>query len=86
MHYRNGRPAQNGDRVVQFGMGDGKAIAVGTLTDAKPGNDYCNGYIAVGKAGESVALEVACLCDCLRVDDLEVLLKPYGLDKRPEGK
>ena len=36
MHYRNGRPAQNGDRIIQFGMSDGKAIAVGTLTDSAP--------------------------------------------------
>lgn len=86
MHYRNGRPAQNGDRVIQFGMQDGKAVAVGTLCDAQPGNDYCNGYVAVGKAGESVSLVPACLCDCLHVDDLEGLLKPYQLHKRPEGK
>ncbi len=86
MHYRNGRPAQNGDRVIQFGMGDGKAIAVGTLTDAQPGNDYCNGRIMLGQHGASVGSELACLCDCLHVDDLAEILKQHGLARRPEGK
>lgn len=84
MHYRNGREAKNGDKIVQIGGydGDGKVVAVGVLYDAKPGNDYCNGQIApiqpVGTA--------ACLCDCLHVDDLAELLKEKGLDKRPAGK
>ena len=37
MHYRNGRPAQNGDRVIQLEMYSGKPLFVGTLFDAKPG-------------------------------------------------
>jgi hypothetical protein len=83
MHYRNGREAKNGDKIVMIGgYGSGTQIAaVGILFDAKPGNDYCNGSIAPisGVAG-------ACLCDCLHVDDLAELLKSAGLDKRPEGK
>jgi len=83
MHYRNGREAKNGDKIVQIGgYGTGvQIVAVGILFDAKPGNDYCNGSIApiAGVVG-------ACLCDCLHVDDLAELLKAAGLDKRPEGK
>lgn len=45
MHYRNGREAKNGDKVVQI-SGDGKVEAVGVLHSAVSGNDYCNGYIA----------------------------------------
>lgn len=84
MHYRNGREAKNGDKIIQIGgYGSGGQItAVGVLYDAKPGNDYCNGSIApVQQAGTS-----ACLCDCLHVDDLAALLAEKGLDKRPEGK
>lgn len=82
MHYRNGRPASNGDRIVQLG-GDGATIvALGLLYNAVPGNDYCNGSIApIQSAGTG-----ACLCDCLHVDDLAELLKQAKLDKRPEGK
>ena len=47
MHYKNGREAHNGDRVVLFSY-DGKTImASGILYDAAAGNDYCNGKIAV---------------------------------------
>lgn len=46
MHYRNGREAQNGDKIVKLGMSDGKIISFGVLHGATPGNDYCNGNIA----------------------------------------
>jgi len=84
MHYRNGREAKNGDKVVQIGGYGTSAqiVAVGTLYDAKPGNDHCNGYIApIQNVKES-----ACLCDCLHVDDLAEILKEKALDKRPPGK
>lgn len=82
MHYRNGREAQNGDRVVKLSITGGKIEAVGVLHDAVPGNDYCNGSIAptlTSTAG-------ACMCDCIHVDDLAAILKEHGLDKRPTGK
>ena len=80
MHYRNGREAKNGDKVVQ--LNNGNIIASGVLYDAVPGNDYCNGSIA---QTQSVPM-AACLCDCLHVDDVAALLAEKGLDKRPEGK
>jgi hypothetical protein len=81
MHYRNGREAQNGDKVVQLGFNDGKVEKIGILADAVPGNDFCNGKIEP-IPGESIA----CLCDCLHVDDLAAILAEKGLDKRPEAK
>lgn len=84
MHYRNGREAKNGDKIIQIGgSGSGVSInAVGVLYDAKPGSDHCNGNIApIQSVGTS-----ACLCDCLHVDDLAALLIEAGLDKRPAGK
>lgn len=85
MHYRNGREAKNGDKVVMIGgYGDtsGQVVAVGILYSAVPGNDYCNGMIAPVQS----PLQNACLCDCIHLDDLAALLKEKGLDKRPEGK
>lgn len=84
MHYRNGREAQNGDKIVQIGgYGDGaKIIAVGVLVDAVPGSDFCNGIIAPTQQMPTGA----CLCDCLHVDDLAAILKEKGLDKRPDQK
>jgi hypothetical protein len=84
MHYRNGREAKNGDKIVQIGgYGSSAEItAVGVLYDAKPGSDHCNGTIAPIQHPQVTA----CLCDCLHVDDLAAILAEKGLDKRPEGK
>lgn len=81
MHYRNGREAKNGDKIIQLGATGGKVVAFGVLHDAIPGNNYCNGSIApvAQQAG-------ACMCDCLHIEDVEAMLAEKGLDKRPEGK
>lgn len=81
MHYRNGREAKNGDRVVQLGT-NGTITAVGILWDATPGNDYCNGTIAPVQNVNTAA----CMCDCLHADDIAEMLKEKGLEKRPAGK
>lgn len=88
MHYRNGRAAINGDKVVQlsdarYGDGELKITGIGILFDAKPGNNYCNGTIAPVLGGSLVG---ACLCDCLHMDDVAALFREKGLDKRPDGK
>lgn len=90
MHYRNGREAKNGDRIVSFGNGGGSEVeAVGVLQNATPGSDHCNGEILIrpyrGQHGAAL-ITGACLCDCLHADDLAAILAEKGLDKRPEGK
>lgn len=87
MHYRNGREAKNGDRVVSFGNGGGSKIeAVGVLVNAVPGNDHCNGNVVTLVGYDKAFVTGACLCDCLHADDVEAMLKEQGLDKRPAGK
>ncbi|MDE2584088.1 MAG: hypothetical protein KGN39_01725 [Betaproteobacteria bacterium] len=80
MHFRNGREAKNGDKVVR--LEGGKIVAFGVLHSAVPGNDYCNGNIAVIQQPN----EYACMCDCLHIDDVAELLAQADLDKRPAGK
>ena len=80
MHYRNGREAKNGDKIVK--LEGGKVVAYGVLQNAVPGNDYCNGNIAVIQPEN----DYACMCDCLHVDDVAAILGEQGLAKRPEGK
>lgn len=82
MHYRNGREAKNGDRIVQIDYSQGQVVAVGVLHSAIAGNDYCNGSIA------PIQQQVtgACMVDCLHMDDLAEILKEKGLHKRPDGK
>lgn len=81
MHYRNGREAKNGDKIVKLGD-TGNVVAFGVLHSASPGDDYCNGNIAVVQKFD----DIACMVDCLHVDDVAALLKEKGLDKRPAGK
>ena len=80
MHYRNGREAKNGDKVVQLGVSDGKILGIGILFDAVAGNDYCNGAVA------PILQPGACLVDCLHADDVAGFLAEKGLDRRPAGK
>jgi hypothetical protein len=77
MHYRNGREAKNGDKIVR--LNGASVVAFGVLYGAVPGNDYCNGNIAVVQS----ATEYACLCDCLHVDDVAAVLTEKSLDTRP---
>ena len=79
MHYRNGRVAKNGDKIVQLDIEGGVINAFGVLHSATPGSDYCNGSIAPLQEVRTGA----CMCDCLHVDDLAAILKERGLDKRP---
>lgn len=83
MHYRNGREAKNGDKIVRIDTANGTIQAFGVLHSAKAeGGDYCNGNIAIVQQ----MTEYACLCDCLHVDDLAAILAEKGLEKRPDGK
>lgn len=79
MHYRNGREAKNGDKVIK--LSGNQVVCFGVLHSAVPGNDYCNGSIApiTNDTG-------ACICDCLHIEDVAKLLEEAGLAKRPEGK
>lgn len=81
MHYRNGREAKNGDKVVQLDW-SGHIKTFGVLFDATPGNDYCNGLIATVQPTPCGA----CLVDCIHIDDVEAFIAEKGLAKRPEGK
>ena len=77
MHYKNGREARNGDKVVIVPEwpkdSEGNSIGlpvVGILYDAVAGNDYCNGRIAV----TSTVDPCPNLKECLRLDDALVAL------------
>jgi hypothetical protein len=88
MHYRNGRVAKNGDRVVQLNSSTGEILASGQLQNAVAGNDHCNGQIVItgcGTYGPAIIIG-ACMCDCLHVDDVAAILAERGLDNRPPGK
>ena len=70
MHYKNGREAKNGDKVVLFPSYG--AHVIGILYDATAGNDYCNGHIAL------ITPSDACpnLKECLHLDDVLNALPP----------
>lgn len=64
MHYKNGRPAKNGDKVVLIPTYGPPVI--GVLYDATAGNDYCNGRIAQIKPNDPCPN----LKECLHLDDV----------------
>jgi hypothetical protein len=65
MHYKNGRPAANGDKVVLLATQWAPAVA-GILYDAVAGNNDCNGRIAITSSNDPMPD----LKNCLRVDDV----------------
>lgn len=70
MHYKNGRAAQNGDRVVVVD-GEGRPKMVGFLYEATAGNDYCNGRLALIAPNDPMPN----LKECLHADDVGALPK-----------
>lgn len=80
MHYKNGREAKNGDKVVllpSYG-----APVIGILYDAKAGNDFCNGRIApISPVDPGPNLK-----ECLHLEDVLALIPPEVPDtsKIPE--
>jgi hypothetical protein len=79
MHYRNGREAKNGDTVVF--TPEGGRPAIGILYNARPGNDRCNGYIALMQQTDPYAN----LSECLRIDDANAALAqvPVAVGYKP---
>lgn len=68
MHYKNGREAKIGDRVVGKDIG-GNPIA-GMLVAAYPSSDTCNGSIVPIVILEQYGRTVT-LGDCLHIEDFE---------------
>ena len=70
MHYKNGREAKNGDKVVLIPAW-GPPLVVGILYDAVAGNNDCNGKIA------RITLADPCpdLKECLHADDVLAVVK-----------
>lgn len=70
MHYKNGREAKNGDKIIHF-PSYGAPVA-GILYDAQPGNDYCNGRVAPTSPSDPCPN----LQECLHVDDVKAACEP----------
>ncbi len=77
MHYKNGREAKNGDKVVLF-PSCGSPV-VGILYDAVAGNDFCNGKIAPTLPSDPCPN----LKECLHLDDVLALLPKVESAKPP---
>ena len=72
MHYKNGREAKNGDKIMVIPASKYGAVPqVGILYNAVAGNDFCNGQLAQISGND--------LCpnlkDCLHIDDAFALLE-----------
>lgn len=80
MHYKNGREAKNGDKVLH--VPNYGTPVIGVLYDAYVGNDYCNGRVA------PIAATDTCpnLKECLHLDDVLKALPKEVPDSSKEGK
>lgn len=65
MHYKNGREAKNGDKVVLLGT-NWRAPVAGILYDAMAGNNDCNGKLAITSGSDPCPD----LKECLHADDI----------------
>ncbi len=65
MHYKNGREAKNGDKVVLIDWAGN--ITSGILYDAQAGNDFCNGKLAIIATNDPQPN----LKECLHADDVK---------------
>lgn len=72
MHYRNGREAKIGDKVVMLPAYGSPAI--GILYDAVPGNDHCNGRLAPVSPSDPCPN----LKECLHLDDVIAAVEKIG--------
>ena len=71
MHYRNGREAHNGDKImVVSNYPQYRPPVVGILYDAVAGNDHCNGRLARIDSTDPMPD----LSECLHLDDALALL------------
>lgn len=65
MHYKNGREAKNGDKIVLVPSYGGTPV-IGILYDAVAGNDFYNGKLApINPNDPSPNLK-----ECLHLDDV----------------
>ena len=71
MHYKNGREAKNGDKVVLINK-YGETM-IGILYNARAGNDYCNGKLATMRPNDPCPN----LKECLHIDDVVAAIDFY---------
>lgn len=70
MHFKNGREAKNGDKVLFIPLYG--SPMTGVLYDATAGNDCCNGRLASISPSDPMPN----LKECLHLDDVKEALKP----------
>lgn len=78
MHYRNGREAKAGDRILDL-----KTRTAGILYDPNPTTNTCNGRVAVERPHD-VYVNIG---DCIHLDDVrEAFPAPPPSPPPPAGK
>lgn len=75
MHYKNGREAKDGDRVVV--VVQGTIPMSGILHSTNPGSDTCNGRIAPTSPSDMYVT----IKDCLHLDDIAAASIPDSTPK-----
>lgn len=69
MHYKNGRPAKDGDMVVNLSQG-----ICGLLHSTQPQSTSCNGRIAIATPNDAWVT----VGECLHIDDVRSATVPIS--------
>lgn len=80
MHYKNGREAKAGDRVIHIDRNTG-AIQSGLLHSTNPGNTSCNARLAVTTQSDPWVT----VGDCIHADDIRASELPQEPVPAPAG-
>lgn len=71
MHYKNGREAKNGDKVLLLDAYGNATL--GILYNVNTGNNFCNGKLAEMRSSDTCPN----LKDCLHLDDVNKLIEQH---------
>ena len=69
MHYKNGREAKQGDKVISL---EPRNQVIGILHSLMPGSVSCNGRIAASNSNDPYIT----IGECLHIDDVRSALPP----------
>lgn len=73
MHYKNGRVAKEGDKVISISLG-----IAGVLYNVVGNSDSCNGRLALTQSNDPYIT----LKECLHIEDIKSALIPDSSQKQ----
>jgi hypothetical protein len=77
MHYKNGREAKSGDKVISIANG---TVTTGILHSLQPGTKTCNGRVAPTSQSDAYVT----IGECMHVDDVLEAVNRTQKESQPD--